>query len=168
MYVITGLVAAHAEPWTYRDLAGRLGVPVPLVQRSLKRCEAVELYRPTVREVHLPNLEELLLHAIRFIAPVQLGELVSGVPAAWAAEPMAGRIVQAGSEPPPVWPAATGTVRGQALRPLHQAAVSAAARDPRLAAWLSVVDSLRAGDRRVSSVAADLAGEWIREAARAR
>ena len=52
--------------------------------------------------VNVGELEQLLVHAARFIAPVRLGELVVGVPAAWAAEPIVSLVRQSGHDPPPV------------------------------------------------------------------
>jgi hypothetical protein len=96
----------------------------------------------------------MTIHAVRFIAPAQLGELTRGVPAAWAAKPISTIIHQPKSELPPVWPDPLGAVRGQALQPLHPAAVQAGQDAPELAGLLSIIDSLRAGDIRVREVAA--------------
>jgi hypothetical protein len=81
---------------------------------------------------------------------------VPGVPAAWAAEPMAGAIHSSGEEPPPVWPYARGRVRGQAIEPLHPAAPAGVEGWPELGEILALLDSLRAGDARVRQVAEDL------------
>ena len=54
---------------------------------------------------------------------------------------------------PPVWPTAKGRVRGQALAPLHDAAAGAVEGFPALGELLAIVDSLRAGDVRVRSIA---------------
>lgn len=102
------------------------------------------------------------MHAIRFVAPTHLGALVPGVPAAWAAAPMAEKIRSSSDEPPPVWPYARGDVRGQAIEPLHRAAPEAVAAWPELGEMLSLLDSLRAGDARVRSVAGDLFSERLR------
>ncbi len=156
IYVLAGLVASDREHWTYRGLAAELDVPLPFVQRALKRSAEAGLYDPELRRVRLPNFEEFLLHAVRYVAPARLGEVVPGVPAAWAAEPVSSEIREPGSALPPVWPSAVGRVRGQAIDPLHKGAVSAAERNPRLSAILAIIDSLRAGNARVRSVAAAL------------
>src|SRR2546426_5483111 len=145
IYVLCGLVAADDPSWTYRDLAKRLGVPHALVQRGLARAQEAGLYSAESRRVHRPNLEEFLPHGLRFVAPAKLGGVVPGVPAAWAAPPVSRRIRESG-DLPPVWPTAEGRVRGQALAPLHESAVSAVERFPRLGELLAIVDSLRAGD----------------------
>lgn len=160
IYVLCGLVAADDASWTYRELAKQLGVPHAMVQRALQRTEEAELYSSDSRSVHRWNLEEFLLHGLRFLAPAKLGRVVPGIPAAWAASPVSRRIRESG-DLPPVWPAANGRVRGQALPPLHDAAVTAIDDFPRLAELLAIVDSLRAGDVRVRSVAAKMLTELL-------
>lgn len=160
VYVLSGIAALDEGNWTYRDLAKRLKVPHALVQRALQRAEEAGLYSGASRRVHRANLEEFLLHGLRFIAPGKLGSVVPGVPAAWAATPVSRRIRESG-DLPPVWPAGRGGARGQALAPLHEAAVSAVEDFPRLGELLAIVDSLRAGDPRVRSVAAKMLVEFL-------
>jgi hypothetical protein len=139
-----------------------------LVHRALRRAEEVDLYSGATRAAHLPNFEELLVHAGRFLAPAHLGELASGIPAAWAAKPMAALIRESPGDLSPVWPSATGRVRGQALPPVHPAATKAIETSPQLAELLSVIDSLRAGDARVRQVAAEFLHDTLRRQARSR
>jgi len=162
VYVLSGLLA-HDGAWSYRSLAERLRVPHPVVQRAVERAKGADLYSVDRREVHLPHFEEFALHALRFVAPVQLGALVPGVPAAWAAEPMVEAIRSAVDEPPPVWPYARGQMRGQAIEPLHAAAPEAIETWPELGEILALLDSLRAGDARVRKVAGDLLSRMLRE-----
>lgn len=164
VFVLGGLVV-NRNAWTYRSLASDLGVPHPVVQRALGRAGGAGLYSPERREVHSPNFEEFAVHALRFFAPGELGAVVPGVPAAWAAEPVAQAIRSADDDLPPVWPAARGSVRGQALEPLHPAAAEATKEWPDLARLLAILDSLRAGDLRVRQVAERLLSETLRERA---
>lgn len=162
IYVLSGLLA-HDETWSYRLLADRLHVPHPVVQRALERARGADLYSADRREVHLPHFEEFALHALRFVAPARLGALTPGVPAAWAAEPMASAIRSSGDEPPPVWPYVHGRVRGQAIEPLHSAAPEAVENWPELGEVLALLDSLRAGDARVRQVAGDFLSRMLRD-----
>jgi len=166
VYVLSGLLAEH-EQWSYRSLAERLRVPHPVVQRGLARAGSADLYSAGRREVHLPHFEEFALHALRFIAPAELGRIVPGEPAAWAAEPMASEIRSSVDEPPPVWPYAPGEVRGQALEPLHPAAPEAVEDWAELGEILAMLDSLRAGDARIRRVAGGLLSARLRERATA-
>jgi DNA-binding MarR family transcriptional regulator len=163
LYVLAGALSSDEGTRTLRELAARLHVDHTLVHRALKRAESAGLYRASTRQVNLANFEELTVHAARFIAPARLGELTRGVPAAWAAEPISAAIHQAESEPPPVWPSALGTVRGQALEPLHPAAVQASQNTPTLAELLAIVDSLRTGDLRVREVAGSALHNTLRQ-----
>lgn len=162
IYVLAGMLAEDGEPKTLRALARELHVDHTLVHRALARAEEAGLYRKASKEVNRPNLEELLTHAVRFIAPAELGELTRGVPAAWAAEPVSREISQSSDEPPPVWPDARGSVRGQALKALHPAAPRASEDNPELAGLLAIIDSLRAGDLRIRTVAAEELRETLR------
>lgn len=162
VYVLSGLLA-HEGAWSYRSLAERLRVPHPAVQRALERAKGADLFSVERREVHLPHFEEFALHALRFVVPARLGPLTAGVPAAWAAEPMAGAIRSSGDEPPPVWSFALGRVRGQAIEPLHPAAPEAVENWPELGEVLALLDSLRAGDARVRKVAGDFLSKMLRD-----
>ncbi|MBS1877984.1 MAG: hypothetical protein JST31_00570 [Actinobacteria bacterium] len=161
IYVLSGLLAQH-EQWSYRSLAERLGVPHPVVQRGLARAGSADLYSAGRREVNLPHFEEFALHALRFIAPGDLGRMVPGVPAAWAAEPMASEIHSSLDEPPPVWPHASGGLRGQAFEPLHAAAPEAVEYWQELGETLSILDSLRGGDARIRRAAGALLSGRLR------
>lgn len=162
IYVLAGALAADREELTLRQLADVLRVDHTLVHRALKRAEGAGLYASDSKMVNRANFEELVAHAGRFVAPARLGALTRGVPAAWAAEPISAIIRQPEQEPPPVWPHACGEVRGQALQPLHPAAVQASRESPALARLLAIVDSLRAGDIRVRKIAADSLHETLR------
>ncbi len=164
IYVLSGLLAGEGS-WSYRSLADRLHVPHPVVQRALARAQEADLYSLERREVHIPHFEEFAVHALRFVAPASLGALVPGVPAAWAAKPMARAIRSSVDEPPPVWPYVAGKVRGQAIAPLHRAAPEATEDWSELGEILSLLDSLRAGDARVRSVAGDFLSERLRDRA---
>ena len=152
IYVLTGLVTTDDRPWTYRQLASDLHLPHALVQRALGRSKEADLYSSADRRVHRANLEEFLLHGLRFVVPARLGAVVAGVPAAWATAPMA-RLVHESGDLVPVWPSAHGTTRGQTLHPLHRSAVVATAGWAELSELLAIVDSIRAGDLRIRTVA---------------
>ncbi len=153
LYILTGALANQGEPWSLRGLAEKLCVDHTVVSRTLKRTEEAGLYQPANRRVNAPSFAELMIHAVRFIAPAPLGGITRGFRAAWATAPMANLIREAGDEPPVVWPSALGVDRGQSLEPLHSGAI-AASEDPTLGRLLATIDCLRAGDARVRKVAA--------------
>ena len=164
IYVLLGVAAHDDGAFTYRELASELGIPHAQVQRSLDRAAAAGLYLSDRHDVHRANLEEFLIHALRYIAPASLGAVAAGVPAAWATEPLSARI-SGDDDLPPVWPSAHGHVRGRSLEPLHPAAVDAVHKSLQLAHLLSLADALRAGDARIRREAKDLLPAELRRSA---
>ena len=138
--------------WSQSELGHEIGVSASVVNRALKKAEAVQLYSPARRRVNAPSLAGALAHGARyFLAPKRGGE-VRGTPTAWAAPPLAREIV-ADEALPPVWPDPEGETRGLSLEPLHPSAPQAARRDPAFYELLALVDALRAGGARERSLA---------------
>lgn len=147
--VVLGLLRQRDTSWTVRSLAADLHVPPASVQRSLERLASTPVFAQ--RHLSIAACEELLTHALGYVAPVSLGIETRGTPTAWAAEPLVDRLVQDGSVP--VWPNPHGAVRGLALEPLHPAAIELARTDPDMYELLALVDGLRVGDARVRHLA---------------
>ena len=61
----------------------------------------------------------------------------------------------------PVWPAATGHVRGVAIEPLYETVVAAALADVKLYEILALIDGVRAGRARGRQLAAHMLGERL-------
>ena len=59
------------------------------------------------------------------------------------------------NEPPPVWPMPDGKVRGQSFSPLYKSVPMATQNDQRFYELMVLVDSLRSGQAREMSLAAD-------------
>lgn len=149
------LVSWREQPWTYAQLAVALDISPSQAHAAVKRALAAQLavQRPHGIGAHLHNLEEFLLHGIRYVFIAERGEPTRGVATAHAAPPLRGR-VQQGNEPPPVWPHPEGGTRGVALSPLFRSAPAAALADPFLHELLALVDCLRAGRARDRELAA--------------
>ena len=156
-------LAGRGAEWTVRGLEDHTSISRSVVHRALKRLDDAGLLDERRRRVNLAQAEEFVVHGLRYVFPPVVGGETRGVPTAWAAEPLASRIVSPPGELPPVWPQARGRVRGLALRPLHDAVPEAARRDPVLAERLALVDGLRLGDARIRGVAAELLAGNLRE-----
>ena len=100
----------------------------------------------------LDAVEEFLVHGVKYAFPVKPGELTRGVPTSYAAPPL-NTLIDAGSEPPPVWPSPEGHQRGVSIAPLHKSAPAAAQRDPFLYEVLALIDALRDGRARERKLA---------------
>jgi len=99
------------------------------------------------------NLEEFLLHGLRYAFPADWGGLSRGMPTASSAAPL-NRIFSQGDETAIVWPDPQGELRGQALKPLYRAAPEAARNDPALYELLALIDAIRSGKARERQIAA--------------
>lgn len=153
--VALDLAERRTGAWTVRVVAADLGVAPATVQRAVARLAATPVVDATTRRVNVIELEHLLTDAVRFVFPATLGAETRGVPTAWGVEPLNGAVDSAGSAVP-VWPSPTGTVRGFAVQPLHEAAVALSVDRASMYARLALVDALRLGDARIRGVAADL------------
>jgi hypothetical protein len=154
--IVLLLKLSGQEPdWTVRTLERETTIPRSVVQRGLKRLWQAGLFDPRRRTVNISQAEEFVIHGLRYVFPGNLGGESRGVPTAWAAQPLADLIAGGPNELPPVWPDASGTVRGLALEPVHASVVEAANRDPALGEQLALVDALRIGDARIRGLAAD-------------
>lgn len=150
--------------WTMRSLGSALDLDPAGIHRALQRLEEARLVDARRQQVNRSNAEEFLIHGLKYVFPIHQGGLVRGRPTAWAAPPLSEELA-AVDEPPPVWPDPKGEVRGVALEPLHDNAPSAAAKDPKLAERLALIDAIRLGDGRVRSLAAKALSESLRDGA---
>jgi hypothetical protein len=164
------LLAAGPKRWTYAQLGEDLALSASQVFRSVTRAEAVRLLEAGFRTVPPPpgsksqdrplvlarpnraNLKEFLIHGIRYTFPVHRGGLVRGIPTAHAAPPLNQQLAES-FDPPPVWPDASGSVRGLEFSPLYRNVPAAARRDPKLYELLALVDAIRDGRARERDLA---------------
>ncbi len=148
------LVALGETHWTFSGIAADLGMSASEVHGAAKRAVAAQLARREGAAIRPDrrNLEEFLLHGVRYAFAPDLGGLTRGMPTANAAAPLVDHF-PAGSEPPPVWPDPEGEMRGEAFSPLYRSVPVAAKRDPALYALLALVDAIRGGRARERALA---------------
>lgn len=152
--VVLKLVALGPQSWTYAGLAGSLRMSPSQAYHAVQRAMFVQL-AVTVGDsiqVHARNLDEFLVHGVRYAFAPERGELTRGMPTAHAAPPLL-RLVQADDEPPPVWPDAEGQVRGLGFSPLFRSVPAAARADAFLYELLALVDAIRGGRARERDLA---------------
>lgn len=131
---------------TVRSIAGPLELSPSVVQKSLSHLEAARLIDDERRPL-LGNVEEFLLHGVRYVLPNELGGPTRGMATAWAAPTLKLGLAKQGDIP--VWPHPQGKQRGLAIQPISARAPNAAMKDVRLYELLALVDCLRIGDARV-------------------
>ena len=155
IFILLKLVSLGAKPWSYAKLAVSLEMSPSQVHASIKRALAAQL---AVRQdelivPHIRNLEEFLIHGLKYVFVAELGEMTRGIPTAHAAPPLSDMLVSTNSEPPPVWPYAEGNVRGISLLPLYQHAPKAVQGYPLFHELLALADAIRIGRVRERAMA---------------
>lgn len=145
-------LAADDGVWSYPSLAESLGMSASEVHAAVARAKQSGLYDASRRKPNRKALLEFVVHGLRYVYPPERGALTRGVPTAHAAPPLNAQ-VEAGDDPPPVWPDPEGTVRGEEFRPLYRSAPRAARQDPALYELLALVDAVRGGRARERKLA---------------
>ena len=121
------LVALGREPWTYNELGIKLGMSPSEVHAAAKRAVAAGLaveeggeVRPNIR-----NLEEFLLHGLRYFSVPDRGAITRGIPTLTSAPPLDEHF--ASSDEISVWPDPDGDIRGEAFSPIYKSALTGGA-----------------------------------------
>lgn len=155
IFVLLKLVVLGSRPWSYAVLAVELGMSPSQLHAAVKRALTANLavrQRETIVP-HFRNLEEFLVHGLKYVFWAEQGEMTRGMPTAYAAPPLAESLVSTAVEPPPVWPDPEGEVRGIGFQPLHKSAPQAARADENLYELLTLVDAVRSGRAREREIA---------------
>lgn len=152
--VMLKLVALGAQPWSYAELAAQMGMSPSQLHAAVKRALAAQLAveRDEMIVPNIRNLEEFLIHGLKYVFVPQRGELTRGIPTSHAAPPLAQHFAPS-SEPPPVWPDPQGNVRGLAFSPIYKLVPGAARNDDKLYELLVLVDAIRGGRARERELA---------------
>ncbi|MES9813721.1 MAG: hypothetical protein ABW150_11590 [Candidatus Thiodiazotropha sp.] len=152
--VLLKLLTLGGRPWSYSQMAIELGMSSSEVHGAVKRAIRADLALKIDMEIqqNFRNLEEFLIHGIRYAFAPERGEMTRGMPTAHAAPPLSEKIVP-DREPPPVWPDPQGETRGMIFSPLYRSAPEASRNDPALYELLALVDAIRGGKARERNIA---------------
>jgi hypothetical protein len=158
LVVLLRLSLERTSAPTYAALAAELSLTASEIHAGVERALLAQLVRKNESKKPQVVLEALRLfvqHGARYCFPAIRGEITRGMPTSYAAPPLNALVVQS-SEPPPVWPHKSGTVRGAALYPLYPTVPEAAARNPALYELLALFDAIRGGSARERALAIEL------------
>jgi DNA-binding Lrp family transcriptional regulator len=139
---------------SYAELGQELGMSASEVHAAVRRLGEARLVDPKTREIRREALRNFLVHGVPYAFPASPKEVTRGMPTAWAAPVLSGKI-SASEHIPPVWPDPNGQVQGAAVQPLYSSVPGAARRDPALYDLLALVDALRIGRARERGLAED-------------
>lgn len=154
----------NMESYSVRALAASLALSKSEVSNSLNRCRDIGLIH-TDRLSGLPivraqALLDFVRYGLRYVFPAKPGPIVRGIPTAFAAPIMAGKVLT-GGDLIPVWPDAYGKNKGQEIIPLYKTVPGAVKKDELLYHFLALVDAIRIGGPRETKVADAMLREWI-------
>ena len=152
--VVLKLLAMGKKSWSYARLAVQLGMSPSQLHSAVKRALVAQLAVQKGNEIvpNIRNLEEFLIHGLKYVFVPEQGGMTRGIPTGHAAPPLNKQFVSTG-EPPPVWPDPKGEVRGSAFSPLYNLVPQAALSDPQLYELLVLVDAIRGGRTREREIA---------------
>lgn len=152
--VMLKLVAIGKQPWSYASLAADLSMSPSQLHSAVQRALASQLAvkKAEIITPHIRNLEEFLVHGLRYVFLPEIGQPTRGIPTGYAAPPLDQYFAES-SELPPVWPHPEGMVRGVAFSPLYKLAPQAARSDRTLYESLVLVDAIRGGRARERDLA---------------
>jgi hypothetical protein len=150
--VVALKLAVGAAASGYADLGKALGMSPSEVHAAVGRLIQARLLDPETKRVRHEALRNFLVHGVPHAFPANLEGVTRGMPTAWAAPAMAGKISSA-DQLPPVWPDPEGRVQGASVQPLYSSVPGASRRDPKLYDLLALVDALRIGRARERALA---------------
>lgn len=143
--ILLEIINLEDQAWHNKDLAHRLLISTSEVSESLNRSKIAGLVNGTKTKVNKLAFLDFLEKGLPYVYPASPGPITRGIPTAHSAPPLNEKITQ---DIALVWPDAMGTIRGQAITPLHKNVPRAAAMDSELHKLLAMVDALRVGDAR--------------------
>ena len=151
------------KDWTQASLADELCLTPSQVNYAIKRLVASRLLTRALFDDEwrivpiIQFCEEFLIHGFKFVFPPKFGSYLVGLPTAYAAPPI-NRIIVAGNDPIPVWPAlGEGAKKGIELKPLHHCVPTSIIKFPDQYFYelLALLDALRSGRARERNIGAE-------------
>ena len=145
---------------SYAAMGKDLGMSASEVHAAVRRLIEARLLDPDTKQVRLEAFRNFLVHGVPYAFPAKPKAITRGMPTAWAAPLLAGKI-SSSDRMPPVWPDPEGKVQGAAVQPLYASVPGAARRDSELYQLLALVDALRIGRARERALAEKEIGQRL-------
>lgn len=161
--VMLKLVTIGQQPWSYNDLAIELGISPSQAHSAVKRALSARLALRQDGRItpQINNLEEFLVHGLKYLCIPRRGEITRGIPTAHGAPPLVDKLTEP-QDIVPVWPHPEGKVRGESFSPIFRSAPEASMRDSELYQLLALVDAIRGGRARERTLAARELGKRLK------
>lgn len=154
-----GSVTDEAYNYSARGLSASLGVSKTEVNASIRRSidvgMAIKDRKSGFPKANKKALIEFVTHGLKYVFPAKPAEIVRGIPTAFSAPILEGKLLSMG-EYIYVWPYAEGNEKGQSVQPLFKSVPKAVLDDDRLYAYLALIDAIRVGNPREANLAAEI------------
>lgn len=118
----------------------------------MQRGKKSGLFNSSTEKPVKANLEEFLLHGLRYVFPAEAGPRVRGIPTAHSAPPLSEKIVSQPNDAL-VWASPKGRVLGARIEPIYPSVTKAIQSDVQLYEILALIDALRVGRVREQKLA---------------
>lgn len=141
------------------EYASELGLSQAEISASLKRLVYAGLLDRVLLLPYRDNLEEFLVHGLKYVFPAEYEVVGKGIPTASSFSPLNDKMRSSGL--PMVWKCADGNVQGQGVKPLIPSVPSIVKGNIKLHERLALVDSIRTGKPRERQLAISLLKEMV-------
>jgi len=158
--ILLKILATEPRPLSQADLAGAVRLSLGEVSYGLQRLREARLLDYDGKLLRT-NVLELLLHAVKYIVPGQLGKISRGVPTSHSAPILAKRISSSDTDSY-VLEHPAGQVRGQSVTPIYKTAADAALADEGVYAMIALLDAIRVGKAREQKMAREMLSKIIK------
>ena len=148
--LLVKLITKKNNDWTQSELAQELGLSQGEIAKSLNRLKKSGLIYE--KKANRSAALEILLHAIKYFFPAQLGPMAVGVPTSISSPTHEKMVVQNGDEKY-IWPSILGKTRGQTIRPLYPKLAEASLKDKEFYDIMSALEIIRTGRARERKLA---------------
>lgn len=158
------LQGEQADLYSARGLSAVLGVSKTEVNASIRRSIAVGMAikdrKSGYPKANKKALLEFVVHGLKYVFPAIPAEIVRGVPTAFSASILEGKLLSMGDYSY-VWPYAEGHEKGQSVQPLFKSVPKAVLEDEHLYEYLALVDAIRLGNPREANLATEMFEERL-------
>lgn len=148
-----------ADRYSARGLSAALGVSKTEVNASIRHSidvgMAIKDRKSGYPKANKKALLEFVVHGLKYVFPAKPAEIVRGVPTAFSAPILEGKLLSMGDYIY-VWPYAEGREKGQSVQPLFKSVPKAVLDDEHLYEYLALVDAIRLGNPREANLAVKL------------
>ncbi len=136
------LARKSIKNWRQVDIAVELEISQGEIAKALARLNKAGLVID--KRVNRSAALEFIIHAVKYVFPVELGQLATGVPTAISAPAHKNSVVHSGDDVF-VWPSLKGKVRGQVIVPFYPKLAEAALKDEEFYSMMSALEIVRMG-----------------------